>query len=178
MLMYASQLWSPSKLKDIRLIEVVQRSFTKCIYELRGLSYEERLRELHVLTLAKRRTYMDMILGYKCLHSLHECSLANVGLSLVESVTRGNDVCLVQRKGGALFSQKAPRTWNALPTRVVAATNISPFKHKLFNYLFDSQYCDIISRYFFSSVFICVISIMSWIICNASLMDFYPAFSC
>ena len=139
MLMYASQLWSPSKLKDIRLIEVVQRSFTKCIYELRGLSYEERLRELHVLTLAKRRTYMDMILGYKCLHSLHECSLVNVGLSLVESVTRGNDVCLVQRKGGALFSQKAPRTWNALPTRVVAATNISPFKHKLFNYLFNSQ---------------------------------------
>ena len=31
-LMYASQLWSPSKLKDIRLIEAVQRRFTKCIY--------------------------------------------------------------------------------------------------------------------------------------------------
>ena len=138
-LMYASQLWSPNKLKDIRLIEAVQRRFIKCIYELRGLSYEERLRELHALTLAKRRTYMDMIFVYKCLHSLHGCSLADVGLSLVESVTRGNGVRLVQRKGGALFSQRAPRTWNALPARVVTATNISSFKHKLFNYLFDSQ---------------------------------------
>ena len=53
-LMYAFQLWSPSKLKDIRLIEAVQRRFTKCICELRGLSYEERLRELHAFTLAKR----------------------------------------------------------------------------------------------------------------------------
>ena len=32
-LMNACQLWSPSKLKDIRLIEAVQRRFTKCIYE-------------------------------------------------------------------------------------------------------------------------------------------------
>ena len=138
-LIYASQLWSPTKLKDIRLIEAVQRRFTKCIYELRGLSYEERLRELHVLTLAKKRTYMAIIFVYKYLLSLHGCSLADVGLSLVKSVTRGNGVRLVQHKEGALFSQRAPRTWNAFPARVVTATNISSLKHKFFNYLFDSQ---------------------------------------
>ena len=82
---------------------------------------------------------MDMIFVYKCLHSLPGCSLADVGLSLVESVTRWNGVRLVQRKGGALFSQRAPRTWNALPARVVTATNISSFKHELFKYLFDNQ---------------------------------------
>ena len=82
---------------------------------------------------------MDMIFVYKYLHSLHGCLLANVGLSLVESVARENGVRLVQREGEALFSQRAPRTWNTLPARVVTATNISSFKHKLFNYLFDSQ---------------------------------------
>ena len=77
---------------------------------------------------------MDIIFVYKCLNSLHACSLTDVGLSLVESVTRGNGVRLVQRKGGALFSQRAPRTWNALPVRVVTATNISSFKQSFLTF--------------------------------------------
>ena len=106
-LMYVSQLWSPSMLKDIRLIEAAQRRFTKCIYELRGLCYEERLRELHALTLAKRQTYMDIIFVNKCLHCLQGCSLTDVGLSLVKSVTRWNGVGLVQRKGSSFFPESA-----------------------------------------------------------------------
>ena len=135
-LMYCSQVWSPNLQKDIDAVEKVQRRFTKYIKELKGLTYSERLRSLHALSLAKRRTYADMIFVYKCMHGLAGCTLADVGLSVVHSVTRGNGIRLLQhKKKGNLFSQRIPTVWNKLPQSVVLANNIYSFKRNLFKYL-------------------------------------------
>ena len=48
---YGSQLWSPHQIKSINKIEQVQRSFTRFITGMRPLSYDERLKSLHLYKL-------------------------------------------------------------------------------------------------------------------------------
>ena len=58
---YAATVWSPH-MKDIQLIENVQRRATKHLPKISKLPYSERLRQLDLPTLRYRRIRGDMIL--------------------------------------------------------------------------------------------------------------------
>ncbi|CAL4075568.1 unnamed protein product, partial [Meganyctiphanes norvegica] len=56
---FAVQAWSPQLKKDIIKLEKVQQRATRLVPELRGLTYEQRLKQLGLTTLEERRRRGD-----------------------------------------------------------------------------------------------------------------------
>ncbi len=93
---YVSSVWAPRLVRDIEVIESVQRRATKLIPGLEDLSYEERLRWLDLPSLVFRRIRGDMIQVYKYLHGEYNVDADKMLPRKENTMTRGNSLVLIK----------------------------------------------------------------------------------
>ena len=86
---YGNVVWGPHYAEDIKSIGKVHRRATKLVPELKNLSYEERLRELHLPSLAHRRRRGDMIVTYRLMTGQMNINKDNF-LKISSLTTRGH----------------------------------------------------------------------------------------
>ncbi|KAK4833066.1 hypothetical protein QYF61_027728 [Mycteria americana] len=133
---YCVQLWNPQHRKDMDLFEWVQRRATKMIRGMEHHSYEERLRELRLFSLEKRKLWEDLIAAFQYLKGAYKKDGDRFFSRACCDRTRGNSFKLKEcrfRLGirKKFFTMRVVKHWNRLPREVVAAPSLETLRVRL-----------------------------------------------
>ena len=87
---YCVWMWSPQYRRDIDLLECVQRRATKMIQGMKCLSYEDRMKELELFSMEKRRVQGDLIVACQYLKGSYRKEGDRLFSRVCDDRTRGN----------------------------------------------------------------------------------------
>jgi hypothetical protein len=139
---FAVSAWSPWMTKDKDMLEKVQKRAVAMISGLQGRTYNEKLKELEILSLEERRNMIDMINTFKIVKGIdnvdsrkwfklvgenpaRQTRLTSCQYNIVKSTNKMNDV----RRH--FFSNRVVDRWNDLPTALKQLDNLNNFKYQL-----------------------------------------------
>ena len=132
-----SSVWNPHLMKDIRLLESVQRKFTKRIPALKSLNYSTRLSIMKLDSLEGRRLYKDMTFCYNIINGYVDIEFdeffqfADSGLRRNRhSQTLKVPNCKINSRKYN-FSSRVVSCWNSLPQRVIDSRSTDVFKRSI-----------------------------------------------
>jgi len=137
---YHIQLWSPQHKTDMDLLEWVQRRATKirasCMGRLEHLSYEERLIELGLYSLEKKRLQEDLIAAFQYTKGTCKKDGESLFTKVCSDRTRGNGFKLKEGRFKSdirkkFFTMRVVRHWNRLLREDVGAPSLELFKAML-----------------------------------------------
>jgi len=133
---YCVQLWSPQIRKDMNRLEWVQRKPTKMIRAMEHLFYEERLIDLGLFSLEKRRFQGDLIAVFQYLKGDYRKDGDKLFSRACFNTTMGNGFKLKEGRFRVdirkiLFTMRVVKHWSRLPREFVDAPSLVTFKAKL-----------------------------------------------
>ncbi|WAR15881.1 hypothetical protein MAR_030475 [Mya arenaria] len=130
---YGNLIYFPITKKCKQMIENAQRRATRLIPDLRGLTYNDRLRKLNLPSLDFRRKRFDMIQVFRIVHNIDDIIMTTFFTFADNSGTRGHNLKLFKPKARKSlrqnsFSNRIVSTWNNLPHELVNTTSVNAFK--------------------------------------------------
>ena len=127
------------------MLESVQRHWTKQVFGMHTMGYEERLRALDQYSIQGRLLRADLIYYWKVFHG--KCAVVPTDLFTLSEhcVTRGHRFKVELPRTQTDFrkrslSVRCIMAWNRLPEEVVSTSDLSVFKSRLADCLGDALY--------------------------------------
>ena len=142
---YCSVVWSPYFVKDIEVLEKIQRRMTRLLPSVRHLSYEERLSRFCLTTLKTRRVRYDLLFMFKIFTGHIDIPFDDLFIPSSITWTRGHPFKLRHGFSRTLcrkyfFTQRVVSLWNSLPQHFFVSSSVSLFKSQVDEYLFKHGY--------------------------------------
>ena len=125
LLEYCCPLWDPVKTTEIQLLEGVQRTFTSRIGCLHDMDYWERLSQLKLMSLQRRRERYVILMMWKTYHNAvpNSCNIKfvestrNGTMAVIPSLSKSSSM-RNQTLYDSSFAVRGPKLWNKVPTDV------------------------------------------------------------
>ena len=132
----AVQSWSPWYVKDIKLLEQVQRRAVNMVIGLKAKTYEEKLKELGLTSLQERRKRGDIIQAWKYVHEGSNLIRLAPGqhARLSRHTAKPLNICRVEADKEVrrnFFIVRCVDLWNNLPHVIQAEEDLVEFKKLL-----------------------------------------------
>ena len=136
---YAIQAWSPYLVKDIEILEKVQKRLVRQIRNVTG-TYEEKLAKIGLTTLQERRSRGDCIEAFKMLKGFsrvdHTIWFDMVSRTTGPQTRLSTDPLALDTQPARLdlrknfFSVRTPPIWNSLPLTLRQSKSVNQFKNE------------------------------------------------
>ena len=139
---YCCEVWQPYLIKDIVSLERIQRNFTCRIAGMDGLNYWERLAELKIMSLQRRREKIILVHVWKVLNGLYPNTIdmsfkhhvrSNAIKAILKPLPKAKGKLLTKYEESFLINSS--KLWNVLPPSLTLITNLNCFKRELDNFL-------------------------------------------